>query len=410
MSRSYEYRMVAILCAAFGVLSVEIFNVGYLAPFIARGLALTHAEIGLLLSAFWITYALGSYLAGVATDAWGHRKALLVTCLLLVSCCSVLSGIARSFHELLAARLLMGLLVGPFLPVAQTVIAIEVPGQRLGLYTGLLQSLGNNILAVFLAPAALVYLAVHDGWRVSFCAVLPAGLLCAALLAGLVREPGPRCAVRRNAPARGMAGLLWNRNFLACTAGAALLLGYITITMGFLPLLLVQGRALSPERMSGLISALGIAGAVLGVSLPAISDRIGRRPVMVAASALGIVGPAAALFYSGPIAVCAGLLSLGWAAAGVCPLFIAIVPSESVPRDQIATAVGLSVALATLAGGVAGPALAGWAADAWGSEAPLIICLACATAAALLGLLVRETAPRKTSGAAVIYRSASPHC
>ena len=97
MSRSYEYRMVAILCAAFGVLSFEIFNVGYLAPFIARGLALTHAEIGLLLSAFWITYALGSYLAGVATDAWGHRKALLVTCLLLVSCCSVLSGIARSF-------------------------------------------------------------------------------------------------------------------------------------------------------------------------------------------------------------------------------------------------------------------------------------------------------------------------
>lgn len=114
---------------------------------------------------------------------------------------------------------------------------------------------------------------------------------------------------------------------------------------------------------------------------------------MVIASALGMVGSAAALFYSGPTAICAGLLSVGWAAAGVCPLFIAIVPSESVPREQISAAVGLNVALATLVGGVAGPALAGWAADAWGPQAPLVICLACAATAALLGLGVRETAP-----------------
>ena len=63
--------------------------------------------------------------------------------------------------------------------------------------------------------------------------------------------------------------------------------------------------------MSELMSALGVAGAVLGVGLPAVSDALGRRPVMVIACALGMVGSAAALFYSGPLVICAALLFVG---------------------------------------------------------------------------------------------------
>jgi MFS family permease len=420
-----EYWMVAILCAAFGVLSIEIFVTGYLAPFIGRDLALSNAKIGVLLSGFWVTYSIGSYLAGLLTDAWGRRKPALVLILLLASICSVLSGFARSFPELLAARLLMGLLIGPFLPVAQTMIALRAPSSRLGLYTGLLQSLGNNILAVFVAPSVVVYLAVHHGWRAGFFVVILPGVLCAALVAWLIREPGEAGAPRSSNmeprsdehsriqdshfwPARGMSRLLGNANFLICAAGAALLLSYITVMMGFLPLLLVVGRGFTPEHMSELMSVFGVAGALLGVGLPAVSDHIGRRPVMVIACALGMVGSAAALFYSGPLVICAALLFVGWAAAGVCPLFVALVPSESVPKDLISTAIGVNLALATLVGGMAGPALAGWAADVWGPRAPLYVCLACAGSAAILGLFVRETAPRRTelSGTVVTVTSA----
>jgi MFS family permease len=409
-----EYWMVAILCAAFGVLSIEIFVTGYLAPFIGRDLGLSNARIGVLISGFWVTYSIGSYLAGWLTDAWGRRKSALVLLLLLASACSVLSGFARSFPELLAARLLMGLLVGPFLPIAQTLLALQAPSSRLGLYTGLLQSLGNNILAVFVAPSVVVYLAVHYGWRAGFFVVILPGMLCAALVAWLIREPGEAGAPRPSStgpessggrdpiqgshlqPARRMGRLLGNTNFWICAAGAALLVSYITVMMGFLPLLLVVGRGFTPERMSELMSVFGVAGAILGVGLPAVSDHLGRRPVMVIACALGMVGSAAALFYSGPQEVCAALLFVGWAAAGVCPLFVALVPSESVPKDLISTAIGVNLAVATLVGGMAGPALAGWAADVWGPRAPVYICLACAGSAALLGLFVRETAPRRT--------------
>jgi sugar phosphate permease len=91
------------------------------------------------------------------------------------------------------------------------------------------------------------------------------------------------------------------------------------------------------------------------------------------------------------------LLFIGWAATGVCPLLVAVVPAESVPQELISTAVGLNVALASLVGGVAGPGLAGWAADAWGPRAPIYMTLAAAALAAFLSLFVRETAPRRVA-------------
>jgi predicted MFS family arabinose efflux permease len=403
-SRGYEYRMVGLLCVAFGILTTEIFGIGFLAPFIARDLALSNAQVGALFSGFWVTYSISSYLAGVVTDRWGKRKLLLLASLILVSVFSVLSSFATSFYTLLAARVLMGAVVGPFLPIAQTLIALESSSRRLGLYTGLMQSLGNNLLAVFLAPSLIVYLAVHHGWRAGFLVVIAPGLACSILVAWLIRDPSeparpPRAAAETANPMRTLSLMFRGRNMWLCMAGSSLLLGFITITMGFLPKFFVDVRGLAPESMSALMSVLGIAGAVLGVGLPALSDRLGRRPVMILACALGVIAPLSALFYSGPMVMGGALLFIGWAAAGVAPLFLAIVPSESVPKEFLSTVIGLNIAVGTLVGGVGGPALAGWAADEWGLRASVVIDIGCAAMAALVALFIRETAPRARRGA-----------
>jgi predicted MFS family arabinose efflux permease len=393
-SRGYEFRMVAILCVAFGILTTEIFGIGFLAPFIARDLALSNVQTGALFSGFWITYSISSYVAGLITDRWGKRKPILLASLILVSLFSVLSSFATSFHTLLAARMLMGAVVGPFLPIAQTVIALESPARRLGLYTGLLQSLGNNLLAVFLAPSIIVYIAVHYGWRSGFLVVIGPGLLCSILVAWLIREPSSRHEAGTSEGLKGVSHLFRGRNMWLCMAGSSLLLAFITITMGFLPKFFVDVRGFAPESMSALMSVLGIAGAVLGVGLPALSDRLGRRPVMILACTLGVIAPLSAMYYSGSMVMAGALLFLGWAAAGVTPLFLAIVPSESVPKEFLSTVIGLNIAVGTLIGGVGGPALAGWAADQWGLRASVFIDVACAALAALLALFIHETVPR----------------
>jgi len=56
----------------------------------------------------------------------------------------------------------------------------------------------------------------------------------------------------------------------------------------------------SSPKMSVLISVLGISGMVLGIALPAASDRIGRKPVMIVTSLLGMSSPLAAFITQGP--------------------------------------------------------------------------------------------------------------
>jgi sugar phosphate permease len=74
---------------------------------------------------------------------------------------------------------------------------------------------------------------------------------------------------------------------------------------------------------------------------------------------------------------------------------MATIPSETIPARYIATAVGLSVGIGEVLGGVSAPAVAGSAADRYGLSAPLLIQAGCALIGALLALALKETAPRR---------------
>jgi MFS family permease len=398
-SRQYETRMVAILCLVFGIVNFELFSVSYLIAFIEPSLKLSNTQIGALSSGFWVTFAVSSYVAGVWTDRLGRHKSILYYSLLLFSVASILSGCASSFVALLAARVLMGLLEGPVYLLPQSIIVLESPPERSGLNMGVMQNIGSNALSGFVAPLLLVRLAGQYGWRVGFFVVMLPGLLCATLVSRYLREPNVSTTFMRNEAAagseasEGLLAILRFRNVWLCMLSASLVVAYFTIGVAFLPLVFVKIRQLSAQQMSVLMSVLGVSGVVLGVALPALADRIGRRPVVTTATLLGMVCPVAALYYPGSITVLGLLVFFGWAPAGVTTLILATIPAESVPTRSMSTAIGLIVAVGTLTGGVFGPSIAGWSADHWGLRASLFLETGCIAAAALLSLALHETAP-----------------
>jgi len=100
------------------------------------------------------------------------------------------------------------------------------------------------------------------------------------------------------------------------------------------------------------------------------------------------------MYFQGSYAVLAVIFFIGWGLVGIFPLFMATVPSESVPPAMAATVFGLSMGSCEILGGAAGPALAGMAADRFGLTAPLWMMVGLALIGAIAALGLRETAPR----------------
>ncbi len=403
--RRADTRVVAILCLVVGVMSFDQVGINFLMPFIKPDLHLKNTQVGLLVSVYWVAFAVSSYASSFLAEALARRKAFLVITLVLFSLCSVVPCFVTSFGTLLAARLAMGFLEGPMLPLAQSIIALESPIERRGTYMGIVGNLGGPILGLFVAPLLLVKLASLYGWRSGFLAIPAPGLLCALLVARLVPEPsaGKSALSRGDAPAASdgrLTEVLRFRNVYLCAVLCCCYLAYINLGFAFLPLFYVNVKQFSPQQMSFLMGLLGIAAAVAGVLLPAISDRIGRRPVMVMAGSLGIAFPLVAIYFGGPVAILAVFLCIAWALSGTPSIFTATIPSETVPARSISTAMGLIVGVGTIGGGFAGPAIAGWSADRWGLQAALMMQAGCAAAAALAAAGLRETAPRKVKSPA----------
>ena len=397
-SRQHEFAVTAVLCLTWGVVSVEYLSVGYLAPFIEPALRLSNTQIGILVSGFCVPFGLSSYAMGGIADRFGKRRQLIVTFLLAFSAASVLSGFATSFLTLLAARLLMGLLEGPILPLAQSIVALESPMERRGLNMGIVQTLGFGVLSG-IAPLLLVALAGRYGWRSGFFVVALPGLICAGLLGVILSgRSSPAAAGQAGAPVstHETSGgrrptLSLSMNIWLCCAISVLYIMYFLTATTYLPLFYVRVRQVPPAAMSALVSAVGVAGIVMGVIVPALADRIGRKPTAILGSAVGLLCPVAALLYVGPLPILWLLTFIGLAPIGVSTLSMATIPSESVPVQSVSKAIGLCVAAGALIGGGAGPALAGWIADRWNLRGSLLFQASCAALMAVLALALRET-------------------
>jgi predicted MFS family arabinose efflux permease len=395
-SSAYQVMLVALLSLNFGIVFFDRNALNFLMPFVQPELGLSNTQVGILASALSLTWACAAFGIGVVSDRTGSRKGLLILATLAFSACSFLSGLAGSFLALLGARLLMGAAEGGIMPISQAMIAAEVTPERRGLAMGVTQNFGSNLLGSFVAPVLLVAFATAYGWRNAFFLAGIPGIVAALLMWRLVREPEAPPAPPRGAAASAMT---WReafaeRNVLICAVIGVLLVSYLVVCWAFMPLFLTQVRGYDAQTMGWLMGTLGISATVGAFLISGLSDRIGRRPLMIAMPLIGVILPLGAMYFDGSVWVLAVIFFVGWGLTGIFPLFMATVPSESVDRRHIATVLGVCMGTGEIVGGVLSPSIAGYAADLAGLSAPLWIMLGLAITAGLLALGLRETAPR----------------
>jgi predicted MFS family arabinose efflux permease len=189
-------------------------------------------------------------------------------------------------------------------------------------------------------------------------------------------------------------GMLVNRNIAICSLLSCLMVGSLVIGSIFLPLFFTGPRGWEPKTMSFVMAVLGLTPGLGGVLVSWISDCVGRRPPMIAGCFLAAVCPFAALWFGGSIPALAAIMFASWLGIGVFPLFMGVVPGETLGHARAATAMGLVVAVGELSGGFLGPLVGGALADRFNLEAPLLIQGAMALIAGVVAFGLAETNPR----------------
>ncbi|ONH51225.1 Sugar phosphate permease [Pseudomonas cedrina] len=390
---SYENVLLCVLFLTFGFVFFDRLALSFLFPFMAQELQLSNSHLGMLSSVLALAWAISGTLVGAWSDRRGVRKPLLIAAVILFSLCSALSGLVAGFLSLLLFRAIMGLAEGPILPLSQSMMVEASSPHRRGLNMGLLQGSAAGLLGAVIGPPVLIALAEAYGWRHAFIVSLLPGLLIAWLIWRYVRQDEPRQAPVSNVKPTGhRLALLKSRNIVLCTLISCVFLTWFVILISFTPTFLVSVRGYSAPSMGAVMSCLGAAWVVWGFVVPSISDRIGRRPTLVLFSLIAACCPIALLFAPSPM-ILGVLMVLTFTGLGCFTLFMSTIPAETVPREVMATALGMIMGVGELVGGFVAPTIAGFAADQFGLSIVMWISCGGAVLAAGLSLLLKETAP-----------------
>lgn len=416
---SYENKIVTVFFFAVGFVFFDRLILNFLMPFIQPELGLSNTDVGLLAAALSLTWAVSSLVGGRASDKVKSKRIFLVVLLVAFSLASFVQGFVGTFAVLIALRLLMGVLEGPVIPITQAVLAVESSPRRRGLNLGLTMNTANGLFGSVLAPVVIVALANAFGWRTSFFLTVVPGLIIAALVLKIMREPradeptlpgvqDPGAAVP-SVPASRVRDVVANRNVLLSIVMFSGFMVYLMAMQVFGPLYLTTVKHFSTSTMSLVMSAFGLGTALWGFLVPMLSDRWGRKPTAIIFGALSILAPLSLLALNGPVsmAIAVFIFAAGMGAGGMA---MSVIPTESVSPLHAGLAVGIPTGVGELIGGFLTPIVAGAAADQVGLYVTLLISAGGALVATLVGIGLRETAPRKVAAraAAKTARAAEP--
>jgi MFS transporter, MHS family, proline/betaine transporter len=367
----------------------------------------------LLLSAFalygtaFLVRPFGAVFFGRRGDSHGRQRVLVLVVGLMTGA-TALVGVLPGYAAiglaaplvLVGLRVAQGLAAGGELGVAAVFLIEHAPPRRRGFFG----AWHTATLALGLASGLLVtgLLARLPGdlsagmWRVAFLIALPLGLVGVYLRRRVPETPRFVQLQRTASLAPGPVRTLWNHHRSGLTTGFAVIaVGSLTFNtfFVFMPNHLAHTTSLTlPTAL--LTSVVGLAAAALAaVLLGGLSDRVGRRPVVLGSiSALVLCAvPLNVAAHSGSLLA----LTLAEVAGGIAvggTLSVSML-TEMFPADLRATALGLTAGLATALIGGTAPLVDQILFLATGSEvAPVLYVMAVGCLALLVARSWPETA------------------
>ena len=392
-SRRYENFLVLILFLTWGTVFLARMSQLYLAPFFAPEFRLNSQQIGILASVVAIAWAVSGFLFGAFSDRYGRRP-VLIPAIFLFSALSWMSGMVHTFAQLLLVRALLGVAEGPCWAIITAIIEESSPPTRRGRNVGIVVS-AAALVGLAAAPVLTTQVAARFGWRWAFFVAGVPGIVMGLLLRKFVKEPesGIADAAHGKIQVSDYVSILRFRNMWLSCVGSAGFMCWLFLLNVFAPLYITEVIHDAPTTAGFLLGAGGLGSFFLSFVFPALSDRIGRKPVLVILSVMSAVVPLALqipALYSVPWLL-AGIVFLCNSGQAMASLIIVLVPAETVPPQFRATAIGLSTLVGEIIGATMAPTLGGAMAERYGLSTPLLMSAGGMAILFLVALLLKET-------------------
>jgi predicted MFS family arabinose efflux permease len=391
----YEWKAVALLAIGFGLVGIDRFMILPLFPVMAKDLHLDYQDLGNITGILAVAWGIAALFMGRLSDRIGQRR-VLIPALVIFSLLAGVSGLAAGAASLMVLRACMGLAEGAYTPASIVATLEASKPERQGTNIGIQQT-ALPLFGLGFAPILVTQLLKVLDWHWIFAMVSVPGLIVAWLLYRVLRDrPAPvaKGTGAPVAPAPRWTAIFGYRNIWLNMIGMLCWLTCLVVLSALFPNYLVDYLHLGLEQMGLVLAAIGFGGTLGTLLMPALSDRIGRKPVMLV-SVLGAAGGVLMLMRTGaePWALFGWLLfTLFFVFSMIC-LTVGPISAESVPPALMSTASGAVIGVGEIFGGGAAPAIAGYVAQHFGIEFILHVALAALVPGLLAVLALRETAP-----------------
>lgn len=326
----------------------------------AREFRLAVAQLGWAFGIGALGLLPGAALGGRLADRIGRKRVLMMS-VALFGIFSIATTQVWDLQSLLVARFLTGLGLGAAMPNLIALCAEAAPPRQRSTAVGAMycgMPFGAALAAVIgiVSPGA-------EGWRQIFYVGGIGPLLTLPLLALCLKESTQFAAASQGASRASKDGIV-RALFSDGRAGTtiALWISYLGtlivlyFLMNWLPSM-VLSRGLTPVQASIVQMMFNIGGGIGAIVIAALSDRIGKRPVVVgmyAGIALALLALAGA---TGSVSMAWGGLLAGLFLVGTQSVLYALA-GATYPTRVRGTGVGAAVAVGRM-GSMIGPLIAG---------------------------------------------------
>ena len=394
-SRAAAWRELWLITIGHGLTHWYPATFFLLLPLIGSELGLSYSQIGLIITCQYIASAIANIPGGMMVDTVGRKGLLMGVSLFWVGFPYLLIGFTHGYLMLLVCVSLVGFGNSIWHPTAIPTLGERYPARK-GLVLSL-HGMGGNV-GDAVAPLVIGAALAAFSWReVVVMNVLP-GLVVALLMfvfLGSMRLGGPKGAETQPLVHywQGVRSLFRNRALVLLSAGSTFRSMTQTALLTFLPVYLAGEMGYSPFLVGACLFALQAAGFAASPVAGHLSDRVGRKAILMGSMATTALVLVAMAFTGGTALFVALVALLGFFLYANRPVIQAWL-LEATPKSLGGSSIGILFG-AQAVGAAVGPLLAGMVADRHGLLSSFYFLAATIVVANVFVLFTPKPAPAR---------------